>query len=165
MAQLFQLFQITFLPLTGAQPVEDFQHPLGADPAKGTLAAGFRLGKRHEIAGNIHHAIGFIQHHHAAGSHDGAGRFQRFKIDRRIGQFCRNASPGGTADLNGFQFFAVADPAPDLLHNLAQGQSHRNFHQAAAHHFPGQGEGLGTFAPGGAERGECRRAVADNPGQ
>ena len=44
------------LPLAVGDPLEDLQHPLGADPAEGALAAGLVLGEVEEEPGHVHHA-------------------------------------------------------------------------------------------------------------
>ena len=57
-----------------------------------TLAAGLRVRELDEIPGNIDHAVVFVEHHHAAGAHDGANLREGFIIDGRVEHFNGNAS-------------------------------------------------------------------------
>jgi hypothetical protein len=71
---------------------EDRQRLVQPHTAWNTLAAGLRVCELDEIAGNIDHAVVFVEHHHAAGAHDGTDLRQGFIIDGRVKHFNGNAS-------------------------------------------------------------------------
>ena len=52
--------------------VQDAQRLVQPHAARHALAAGFRVGELDEVAGDVHHAVVFVHHHHAARAHDGA---------------------------------------------------------------------------------------------
>ena len=66
----FEFFEIAFASFAGAKPFENLFHAHGADSAVRAFAAGFVLAKGHEIAGDIHDAIGVIEDDHSARTHD-----------------------------------------------------------------------------------------------
>ena len=80
--QVLELVEVRRLALAGAQPVEDVQHPPRADPAERALAARLVLRELEEVAGDIDHAVGLVEHDQAAGAHDGPGLGQRLVVDR-----------------------------------------------------------------------------------
>ncbi len=146
-----------------AEPVEDLQHPLGADAAERALAARLGLREAQEEARDVHHAVAIVEHDQAAGAHDGARRRQRVVVHRRVGQARRDAAAGRPADLHGLERPAVLDAAADLLDDLADGDPHRHFDQAAVVDLAGEREHLRALAGSGAERGERVGAVAEDP--
>ena len=91
------------------------------------------------------------------------GLGQRVVVDWRVGQSRRDAAARRPADLDGLEPAAVLDAAADLLHDLADGDAHRHFDQAAAVDLAGQREDLGALAASGAEGGERSGAVAQDP--
>src|SRR5579864_8252094 len=74
------------------------------------LAAGFRVGELDKVAGNVDHAVVFVHHDHAPGTHDGAELCEVLVVDRRVEHVVRDASAGRAARLNRFDL-TVADRA------------------------------------------------------
>jgi len=64
--QILEQLNIPFLPLTPANPLENFQHPLGSDPAGRTFSARLILTEIHKVAGHIHHAGVIIHNDHSS---------------------------------------------------------------------------------------------------
>ena len=149
--QFFQRIDVLQLALTVDDPLQNLQHPLGAFPAGGALAAGFPLGEAHEEPGDFHHA-GVLPHdHHAAGADDGVVFLHGVKVQRNVQMFFRQTAAGGAADLHGLEFRAVLQSAAHVEDDLTQGRTHGNFDQAGVFNGAGEGEGLAA----GAAR-ECR---------
>jgi len=90
--EMLQLLQIVAFALAGAEPLQDVQHAAGADAAGGALAAGLVLRELQEIAGDIDHAVVFVQHDQTAAAHDRANPGQRVIVDRRVCQFSRHTT-------------------------------------------------------------------------
>ena len=59
------------LPLSGYDPLQDLQHPLGTLPAWNTFSTTLMLGKTHEETGNLYHTGIGIHNYQSAGSDDG----------------------------------------------------------------------------------------------
>ena len=72
LAQFDQELDVALPAFAAGDPLQDFQHALGADPAGGALAAGFVLDELHEELGHVHHAGVFVHDDQAAGAHDRA---------------------------------------------------------------------------------------------
>ena len=82
--------------------VQNAQRFVQSNAAGNALAAGFGVGEFDEVTRHVHHAVVFIHHHHAAGTHDGAQLRQAFVIHRRIEHLLRDAAARGPAGLHGF---------------------------------------------------------------
>ena len=91
----------SFGALAVGELVQDAQGLVQADAAGDAFAAGFGVGELDEVAGDVHHAVVFVHHHHAAGAHDGAELRQRFVIHRRVEHLLRDAAAGRAAGLHG----------------------------------------------------------------
>ena len=75
--------------------------------AGGTLAAGFIFQEREEVAGEVHHAIVFVHHDHAAGTHHGPHFDQLIVVDGQIEMLSAEYPAGGPAGLDTFEFLTV----------------------------------------------------------
>jgi hypothetical protein len=64
--EAFELDEMFWATVTGAEAIQEIQHAPSANAAKGAFPAGLLLGEAQEVAGNINHAIGVIEHHQAA---------------------------------------------------------------------------------------------------
>ena len=71
-AQALEQIDVSFPALAFGDPGQDLEQPLRADPAGNAFAAGFRLGELQEVFRDVHHAVGLIEHDHAARAHDRA---------------------------------------------------------------------------------------------
>src|ERR1039457_2608002 len=116
--ELFELLQMLAGGLAGAEQLQQFEHPFGANAAEGAFAARLVLRELEEIPRDIHHASGVIEHDHAAGTHDGANFTQGFVVHWRIGQARRYAAAGGPAHLYRFKRAPWRGAAPTPLHAL-----------------------------------------------
>ncbi len=72
--------------------VEDAERFVEAHAAWDALAAGLRVRELDEVAGDIDHAVVFVEHDHAAGAHDGADLRQGFVVDRSVEHFDGDAA-------------------------------------------------------------------------
>ena len=145
-AQVLQGFDVPFLALAGGDAVEDFQHPLGADTAGSTLAAGLLLDEVQVEPGGVHHAGVLIHDDEAAGTHDGAQRCQGLIVQRGVDVFGGDTATGGATGLGRLELLPVGDAAADGIDDFGQGGTHGNFHQAGVHNVAGQGKNLGAGA-------------------
>ena len=116
--QLFEFVQVRALRLARAKLVQNIQHPLGADAAEGAFAARLVLRELEEIARDIHHAGGVIQHHHPARTHDRADVAQRFVIHRRVRQAAGTQPPDGPPICTALIRRPSADAAADFFDDL-----------------------------------------------
>jgi hypothetical protein len=66
MSKVFKFSHVLPLAFAGAEPLQEVQHAPGADAAEGAFAARLVLSKLKEIARNIDHAGGVIEHDQAA---------------------------------------------------------------------------------------------------
>ncbi len=131
--QMFQGDKVGGLSRASAKPFEQLEHTFGPDAAERTLAAGFVLGERHEVACHLDHAVGLVKDDQTARSHHGTGLHESLVIDRRIGHPFGNATAGRPPDLDGFQLVTIGDPATDVVDDLTNGHPHRHFdHPSAA---------------------------------
>src|SRR5690606_1474036 len=87
LGERLQLVDVLHFALAFHNALQNLQHALGADTAGGTLAAAFIHGKVQEVAGDVHHAVVFIQHDHTAGAHHGADGYQRVILDGDVQVF------------------------------------------------------------------------------
>ena len=71
--------------------------------------------------------------------------------------------PDGPPICTALKLPSVGHAAADVVDDLADGDAHGHFDQPAAADLAGQGEDLGALALFGAQRGERRGAVADDP--
>ncbi|OFV72179.1 hypothetical protein ACWI_04290 [Acetobacterium wieringae] len=129
--EFFEQFDITVLAFALGNPVEDFQHPGGTDPAVGTFAAGFFTGEVQEETGHVHHTGGFVHDDHPAGTHDGTGFGDFGVVNLGIQKTGGNTATGRAAHLDGFKGFVLLNPAADVKNDVVQGQAHGDLHQAA----------------------------------
>ena len=102
------------------------------------FAAGFGLGEIQEKPGDLHHAVVFIQDHHAAGAHDGADPLQGVIIDGQVQKLGGNASAGRTAHLHGLEFPSLGNAAADIKDHVLDGRADGHFHQAGVVDLSGQ---------------------------
>ena len=91
--QVLQVLQVFFPSLPLANLLQDLQHPFGSYASETALSAGLTLGKGQKVLCNIDHAIAVIQHHQSTASHHGSNLGQGLKINGRVRQAGRNASP------------------------------------------------------------------------
>jgi hypothetical protein len=117
-----------------------------------------------EVAGKIDHAGGFIHYHHAAGTHDRAGRLERVVVHRDVQEMGRNASAGRTAGLHGLERPVVERAAADVEDHFPQADSQGDFDQPRPFHLAHQGEGLGALAGFRPHLGEPGGAVLQDHG-
>ncbi|OPZ46054.1 MAG: hypothetical protein BWY94_00921 [Actinobacteria bacterium ADurb.BinA094] len=162
--QLLEQLDVSLAPLALDDTVERLEHAFGAEAAGDALAAALVLGELEEETRQVDHAGLVVDHDHAAGADDGAGRGQRLVVDRRVEQAGRHAAAGGAAELDGLELAAVLDAAADVEDDLAQGGAHRHLGEAAVDQFAGEAEGLGAAAVLGAELVVLGGAVGDDPG-
>ena len=66
LAEVLQLFNVPFLPLTSADLLQDLQDTPGAHPAGHTFAAALVLGELHKKASDVHHTGVLVHDDHAA---------------------------------------------------------------------------------------------------
>jgi hypothetical protein len=118
LAQPLQLFDVAFLALAVDDALQNLQHAPRADAARRALAAALVHGEIQEEAGDIHHAVVFVHHDHAAGTHHGADLGQRIVFDGYVQKLRRDAAARGAAGLHGLEFLAVGDAAPDVKNNF-----------------------------------------------
>ena len=103
--QLLQKLQVLRLPLSLGDTLQYFQHSSGAVAAGKAFTAGFIADKVHEIPRCIHHTGILIHDNESAGTHDCPQAGQGFIIHRRVQMCLGQTSAGGTAGLNGLEFF------------------------------------------------------------
>ncbi len=163
--QMAQLLQVARLAAPVAQPLQNLQHPLGPDPAIGTLAARLHLREGQEIARDVHHAVILVQDHHPARAHDRPRGRQGLVVYRGIAERRRHAAPRRPAHLHRLELLAVGHAPADLLDDATQRHSHRHLDQSAAQHLASQGERLGALATRRPQLGQCRCTVAYQPRQ
>ena len=128
--QLFELFQIPFAAVARADAIQDLQHPLRADAAERALAARLVLREAQEVAGDVDHAIGVVEHHQSAAAHDRADLDQRLVVHRCVGQRGGDAAAGRTTHLHRLELASRQHAAADVLDDLPQGDAHRDLDQA-----------------------------------
>ena len=107
-----------------------------------------------EEAGDVHHAVVFVQHHHAARSHDGAELRQRLVIHRGIEHFARDAAAGRSAGLHRFDGAVLQPAAAHIVNEARERRSQGHFHQPGIGDLAYQREDLGARAFGAARLGE-----------
>ncbi len=145
MADLLEFLDVVRLPLTFADPVEDVVACASADTAGCTFTARFIHCEFKVELGDVNHAVIFIHDNHTAGSHHRADGLKAFVVDRRIKECRRNTSAGRASGLRGFKFLAAGNTAADIVDDVAQGRSHRDFNQTGVVDFAGQREHLGSL--------------------
>ena len=143
-AELQQQFDVAFLAFPGSDPVQHFQHPFGTYTAGRTLAAGLFLNEVHIEPGRIDHAGVFVHDDQTAGSDNGAKLSQMFVIHRYVDVFRCDAAAGRSAGLGCLEFFAVRDPAADLIDDLGKRRAHRDLNETGIFDVAGQREDLGA---------------------
>src|SRR5512143_139840 len=74
LAHLFEMLDVAIFPTSGRDFVQKLVHLPGTDTAGRALAAGLALSKREGVLGHIHHAVVFVEDHHASGAHNRAHR-------------------------------------------------------------------------------------------
>ena len=160
--ETFQFLDISFLSFALADARDDLEHPLGADAARRTLAAGFILHELEKEPRHVHHAGIFVHHDQAARAHDGAQFGDRLVVQGDVQVFGGDASARWPSDLRGLEVLAVRHASPQLMDHCLQRGPHRHFNQAGVVHGTRQGEDLGALAFPRAEGGEPLRAFEDN---
>ena len=161
--QLFEQLDVAGLRGSGAEAGQDPVHPLGADPARAARAAGLAPGEVHEVAGDVDHAVGLVEHDHAARPHHGARFREALVVHGQVGEMLRDAPARRPADLHGLEAPAPLHAPADLFDDAPDRHAHRHLDQASAEDLAGQGEGLGSRAARRADGPEGLRAVRDDP--
>ena len=144
---------------------EAVQHPQGlvqADAAGDALAAALRVGELDEVAGDVHHAVVFVHHDHAARAHDRAELRERLVVDRRVEHVGGDAAARGPAGLDGLDVAAVGAALADVVDELGERRAERHLDEAGAVHLADQREDLGARALGAAGLGEPGRPLRDD---
>ena len=139
---MFQGFDVPRLSFSSSNPVEDLQHPFGANSAGGAFSAGFLLNKVQIEPGGIHHAGVLVHDNQTAGPHNRTQRGQGFIVQRRIDIFRSDTAAGRTARLRGFELLSVGNPPTDGINHLRQRGPHGHFYQTGVDNVAGKGKYL-----------------------
>ena len=149
--------------LAGADGLQDLPHLRDPFAAGGTLPARFILQEGEEEAGEIHHAVVFVHHDHAAGAHHRADFDQLVVVDRQVQVLLSQDPARRAAGLHAFELFAVLDAAADIVDDLAERRAHGHLDQARAVHFAHQGEDFRSLAPAPGAPGDVAGADGREP--
>lgn len=120
------------------------------------------MGEFDEVAGDVHHAIVFIHHHHAARAHDGAELHEGFVVHRGIEHFLGDAAAGRTAGLHGLDLAAGGAAFADVIDESLERSAEGHFDEAGIGHLADQGEDLGAGALGAAGLAEPGGSLGDD---
>ena len=161
--QLFQKFDISVTALAFCDSFQNLQHSLSTDTAVVTFTAGFFLCKVKEETSHIYHTGVLIHNDHTAGTNDSTCFIDIFICNRSIDQLCRDTSAGWSAHLNSFEFLVVFDSSANVVNNLFQSHSHRNFYKAALFDLTCKGKYFGSFGLLGTSVSKCLTAVCNDP--
>ena len=71
--------------------------------------------KLQEVPGDVDHAGVVVEHDHAAGAHDRAGRGEALVVDRRVEELVAEAAAGGSAGLHRLELAAWQHAAADVV--------------------------------------------------
>ena len=159
---LFEQLDVPLLAFSLRDVRQDLEHPFGALPAGGALAAGFILAEIHEETGHVDGAVVLVHDDQSARTHDGAELGDLFVVDRRIEMLDRNAAAGGAAQLRSLEFLAFGDSAADVVNDGSQRRSHRDFDQSDVVDVTGQGEDLCPLALFRSDAGVPLRTLEDD---
>ena len=94
------------------------------------------MGELDEVAGDVHHAVVFIHHHHAAGAHDGADLGQGLVVHRGVEHLLRDAAARGAAGLDGLDGAAVDAAFADVVDEGLEGGAEGHLDEAGARTLP-----------------------------
>ena len=141
---------------------QDAQRLVQPHAAGHALAARLGVRELDKVARHIDHAVVFVQHHHAARSHDGAKLRQALVIDRRIQHLDRNAAARGPAGLHGLDAPAVHRALAHVVDEVLQRRAQRHLHQAGVLDLAHQRKHFGSGAFHAAGLGKPRRTAADD---
>ena len=149
LCQLFQEFELLRSSLPMRNILENLKHALGAFAACEAFPARLILEETHEVLGHIDHARVVIHDDHAAGSHDRTRGDKTVIVDRKIEHARRNTPAGGSARLHSLDLRPPDRPSSDIVDNMIDRFSHRDFHQARVPDLAHQAEDLRPEIPRG----------------
>ena len=162
LAQFFELIKILHCALTLSDSCEDLEHSLCTDTARCALTAGLVADKFHIELSNVNHAVVFVHYDSTAGTHHGSLSYEVIEIDRLIEVLSCEASAGRTTCLDSLELLTIRDSAADVIDELSECCTHRNFYETNVINFSAQSEYLSTLGLLCTNRSEVSSAFSED---
>ena len=144
--KFFQFVEIGHLALAIYDLLEDLEHTFGTLTARNAFTAALTLCKVHEESGNFNHTGILVHNYETARTHDRIERFDRIKVQRTVDLIFDQTSTGWSTDLYALECSAALETAADVVNDMTEAGSHRNFDKTGILDRTGKGECLGSRA-------------------
>src|SRR5450830_346106 len=161
--ELLQQLDVSLTSISLSDALQSFQHALGAQPTGHALAARLVLRELQEVARQVDHAVGVVDHHEATGADAGARGAELLVVDLHVEHLVGQAAARRPAELHGLERASGQHAAADVEDDVAQRGAHRHLDQAAVGDLAGEREDLCTTRFADAHGGESLGAVRHDP--